>query len=396
MELKERIRQLAVDILPRVIGDRRRLHQNPELSFREFKTAAYVKSRLDEMEIPWKVVTETGIAALITGDLPSGEVVALRADMDALPITEMNSCTYVSENPGVMHACGHDAHTASLLGAAFILKKLTRHFGGTVKLIFQPGEEMLPGGASLMIREGVLEDPHPTAVFGQHVMPSLESGKIAIRKGKHMASMDEIIVRVKGKGGHGAQPHLNIDPVSITAQIIVALQQVVSRMADPTMPTVLSFGKMIANGAINVIPDEVYLEGTFRTFSESWRNEAHLRMKKIAESLASGMGGSCEFKIVKGYPFLTNEEKLTEQVTNLAVDYLGKENVIPADLWMAAEDFSYFSQERDACFYLLGVGNNKKNIGASLHSPHFDIDENALSISTGLMAFIAISRMGNR
>ncbi|MEO6964168.1 MAG: amidohydrolase, partial [Puia sp.] len=191
MELKERIRQLVADILPRVIVDRRHLHQNPELSFREFKTAAYVKSRLNEMEIPWKVVTETGIAALITGDLPSGEVVALRADMDALPITEMNSCTYVSENPGVMHACGHDAHMASLLGTAFILKKLTPHFGGTVKLIFQPGEEMLPGGASLMIREGVLEDPHPAAVFGQHVMPSLESGKVAIRKGKHMASMDE-------------------------------------------------------------------------------------------------------------------------------------------------------------------------------------------------------------
>ena len=210
-----------------------------------------------------------------------------------------------------------------------------------------------------------------------------------------MASMDEIFVTVKGKGGHGAQPHRNIDPVMITAQILVALQQVVSRMADPSIPSVLSFGKVIANGAINVIPDEVYLEGTFRTLAEGWRYEAHDRMKKIAESIATGLGGSCDFNIVKGYPVLVNEEKLTEQVTVLAGEYLGKENVIPTEIWMAAEDFSYYSQQRDSCFYLLGTGNSGKGINASLHSPYFDIDENALSLSTGLMAYIAIGRLGN-
>jgi amidohydrolase len=395
MDFREQIQQQAREILPQVIRDRRHLHQHPELSFREYETAAYIKRRLDEMNIPWKAITETGIVALVTGEHPSEQVVALRADMDALPIAEMNSSDYVSANGGVMHACGHDAHTASLLGTAAILKKLSKNFGGTVKLIFQPGEEKLPGGASLLIREGVLENPHPSAVFGQHVMPSIEVGKIGIRKGKHMASMDELLVTVRGKGGHGAQPQQNIDPVMITAQILVALQQIVSRMADPAMPTVLSFGKVIANGAINVIPDEVYLEGTFRTFSESWRDEAHEKMKKLAESIAVGMGGSCDFRIIKGYPFLVNDDKLAEQVITLAGEYLGKENVLPVDVWMAAEDFAYYSQERASCFYLLGTGNAGKGIKASLHSPRFDIDEQALSLSTGLMAYLAIKRMGN-
>jgi amidohydrolase len=283
--LKEKIQALAEGIHDDVIGLRRHLHQNPELSFAEYQTSAFVKTQLDALGITWTAMADTGVVALIRGDKPSDAVLALRADMDALPIVEANDVPYKSLNEGVMHACGHDVHTSSLLGVARILKELKPDFGGTVKLIFQPAEERLPGGASIMIKEGVLENPKPQAVIGQHVMPLIDAGKIGIRSGKYMASTDEIYVTVKGKGGHGAQPQQNIDPVVITSHIIIALQQVVSRIADPKLPTVLSFGKVIANGATNVIPNDVYLEGTFRTMDEEWRAEAHRRMKKMAEGI---------------------------------------------------------------------------------------------------------------
>jgi len=388
------IREEANKIFDTVLQYRRHLHANPELSFKEYETSAFVKTRLDDLGIPWKEVAGTGVTALVKGDKPSDKLIALRADMDALPIKEANKLEYTSKNDCVMHACGHDAHTASLLGTAHILQSIKNKFAGTVKLIFQPGEEKLPGGASLMLKEGVL-DPKPIAVIGQHVSPVIEQGKIGVRKGKFMASMDEIIVEVNGKGGHGAQPHQNIDPVVISANIIVAMQQIVSRMSDPAMPTVLSFGKVIADGAINVIPDKVYMEGTFRTLDEKWRSEAHIRMTKMAKSIAESMGGSCDFKIVRGYPFLINEEKLTEEVFGFAQEYLGKENVIEADQWMAAEDFASYSQQADACFFLLGIRNEKKGITSSLHTPTFNIDEDALQMSTGLMAHIALRKLGN-
>ena len=274
------------------------------------------------------------------------------------------------------------------------MKSIKSQFGGTVKLIFQPGEEKLPGGASLMIKEGVLNTPRPSAVIGQHVSPTVDAGKIAIRKGKFMASMDEIFITVRGKGGHGAQPHQNIDPVIIAAHILVALQQIVSRAANPTLPTVLSFGKLIANGAINIIPDEVYIEGTFRALDEGWRTEAHGRIKKMAESIAESMGGRCDVKINRGYPLLINEENLTAQVRSFVEEYLGKENVIDADMWMAAEDFAWYSQAIDSCFYLLGTRSKEKGIVSSLHTPTFNIDETALALSTGLMAYIAMRRLG--
>ena len=393
--LLDEIKLRANKIHDLVIKNRRHLHAHPELSFHEYETSAFVKTQLDEMGISWVPLTQTGVVAIIKGEHPSERVIALRADMDALPITEANDVPYSSKNNGVMHACGHDVHTSSLLGTANILQSIRHKFGGTVKLIFQPGEEKLPGGASLMIKEGVLKNPVPDVVIGQHVSPLIEAGRIGIRKGKFMASMDEILVTVRGKGGHGAQPHQNIDPVMITAQILVSLQQIVSRMANPTLPTVLSFGKLIANGAINVIPDEVYMEGTFRTLDEDWRAEAHARMKKMAEAIAESMGGSCDFNINKGYPFLINEEKLTEQVSAFAGEYLGKENVEEVDIWMAAEDFAYYSQSSDSCFYLLGIGNKEKGIVSSLHTPTFDIDENALVTSVGLMAYIAVKQLGN-
>ena len=393
--LVQEIKKISEKIHEEIVVFRRHLHAHPELSFKEYQTSAFVKEKLAAMGITWKPVADTGILASISGEIPSEDVIALRADMDALPIQEMNKVSYASQYPNVMHACGHDFHTSSLLGTARILHQLKDRFRGTVKFFFQPGEEVIPGGASHMIRDGVLENPRVNAVIGQHGMPRLEVGKIGIRKGKHMASMDSLFVRIIGRGGHGAQPHLNIDPVVIASHIILALQQIVSRMAHPGDPTVLSFGKVIANGAINVIPDEVYMEGTFRAMNETWRNEAHKRMIKMAEDIADSMGAKCEFTIQRGYPFLVNEEKLTEQVRGFAVDYLGQENVLDEDIWMAAEDFAYYSQVTDSCFYLCGVGNREKGIQSSLHTPTFDIDENALAISTGLMAYIALKRLGN-
>ena len=393
--MKEKIQDLAKTIFDDVVATRRHLHSHPELSFHEVETSAFIAKKLDELGLTYERMADNGLVALIKGEKPSDQVVALRADMDALPILETNDVPYKSKNTGVMHACGHDAHTSSLLGTAKILTSLKSEFGGTVKLIFQPAEEKLPGGASLMIKEGVLQNPTPQAVIGQHVMPFIDAGKVGFRAGKYMASADEIYVTVKGKGGHAAQPQQNIDPVLITAHILTALQQVVSRFADPKTPSVLSFGKVIANGATNVIPNEVYLEGTFRTMDEAWRAEAHVKMKKLAEGIAESMGGSCDFNIMKGYPFLVNEEKLTASARGFAEEYLGKENVLDLDIWMAAEDFAYYSQVADSCFYRLGTRNESRGITSSVHTPTFDVEESALQLSTGLMAYLAVKQLGN-
>jgi amidohydrolase len=392
---KEKIQELSSSIFNEVVANRRHLHSHPELSFHEVETSAYVAKKLDELGLGYHRMAENGLVALIKGDKPSDKVVALRADMDALPITEANNVSYKSQNTGVMHACGHDAHTSSLLGTAKILTELKGQFAGTVKLIFQPAEEKLPGGASLMIKEGVLENPKPQAVLGQHVMPLIDAGKVGFRAGKYMASTDELYVTVKGKGGHGAQPQQNIDPVIITAHILTALQTIISRYNDPKSPSVLSFGKVIANGATNVIPNEVYLEGTFRTMDEAWRNDAHKKMKKMAEGIAESMGGSCDFNIMRGYPFLINEEKLTAATRGHAEDYLGKENVLDLDIWMAAEDFAYYSQVADSCFYRLGTRNESRGITSSVHTPTFDVEEDAFKVSTGLMAYLALKQLGN-
>lgn len=394
MSLLEPIRNLARKYHGDIIVCRRHLHQHPELSFHEFETQRFVETRLTEFGITdFKRMANTGVVALLKGKNADKRTVALRADLDALPIVEANAVDYKSKNEGVMHACGHDVHTASLLGVARILHELRDRFEGTVKLIFQPGEEKLPGGASLMIKEGVLENPKPASVIGQHVMPQIPAGKVGFRKGLYMASTDELYVTVHGKGGHGAMPHLNIDPVMITAQILVALQQIVSRFAKPSLPTVLSFGKVIANGATNVIPDKVCLEGTFRTLNEEWRDEAHRRMKHMAEQIAESMGGRCEFEIRRGYPFLVNDEDLTDRSRRWAEEYVGKENVEDLEIWMAAEDFAFYSQQAKACFYRLGVRNEAKGITSSVHTPTFDIDESALETGMGLMAWLAIREL---
>lgn len=393
--IDDKIRDLSEGIYTKVVANRRHLHAHPELSFLEVKTQAYVANRLKELDITYEAKAGTGLVAILKGNKPSDKVIALRADMDALPIQELNTVAYKSQKEGIMHACGHDVHTASLLGTAEILSHIRDDFGGTVKFIFQPGEEKIPGGASMMISEGALKNPSPQGILGQHVLPQLEVGKVGFRPGKYMASADELYVTVHGKGGHGAMPNFNTDPVLIAAHIIVALQQVVSRMADPKMPTVLSFGTVSAKGATNVIPDSVYMEGTFRTLDEKWRADALSRMKKLAEGMAESMGGTCDFKILRGYPFLVNDEALTLSSKSHAQHYVGKENVVDLDIWMAAEDFAFYTQETRACFYRLGTRNEAQGIVSGVHTPTFNIDENALKLSTGLMAYLAIKELGN-
>ena len=389
-----KIKDIASNLHEEIRTIRRHIHQNPELSFQEFNTQNYVWEQLDATGIANKQkIANTGIVAIIEGKNPSKKVVALRGDMDALPIIEANDVPYKSNNNGVMHACGHDVHTSCLLGAAKIINQLKGEFEGTVKLVFQPGEEKLPGGASVMIKEGVLKNPEVTNIIGQHVMPLLPVGKVGFRKGLYMASTDEIYMTIRGKGGHGAQPHQNIDPIVAMAQVITALQQVVSRVASPIIPSVLSFGKVIANGATNIIPNEVYLEGTFRTLDEEWRAKAHKSIVKIAKGVSESLGCQCDIEIRKGYPFLKNNPELTQTAIDNAINYMGAENVVDLDIWMAAEDFSYYSQELPACFYRLGTRNDAKNISSHVHTPTFDIDEDALPIGMGLMAWLAISEL---
>jgi amidohydrolase len=388
------IKALATEFLPDVVAVRRHMHTHPELSFQEFETSAYIQSKLTEWGIPFKNnIVKTGIVATIEGKNPQSKTIALRADIDALPIVEENDVPYKSVNTGVMHACGHDAHTSSLMGAARILNTLKDNFDGTVRMLFQPGEERIPGGAKLMIEEGVLDNPRPHSILGQHVLPQLQAGKVGFKGGMFMASADEIYVTVHGKGGHGAMPHLAIDPVLIAAHIVVALQQVVSRRSNPLVPTVLTFGKVVANGSTNIIPNEVYMEGTFRTMNEEWRAKAHEIMKTTAESLAQSMGATCEFKILKGYPFLVNDEEVTNRARQGAIEFLGAENVVELESRMTAEDFAYYTQLMPACFYRLGTGNAARNITSGIHTPTFDIDESSLETGMGLMAYLAVKEL---
>ncbi len=393
-DLKNRILELSKIYHHEVISWRRHIHANPELSMQEYQTSAYVAALLDEFGIAYeKGIAKTGIVALIYGKNPEKKTIALRADMDALPILEANDLDYKSKNNGVMHACGHDVHTSSLLGTAKILSELKDDFEGTVKLFFQPSEERYPGGAIQMIKAGALENPRPKHVFGQHVYPELEAGKVGFRSGQYMASTDEIFLTVKGKGGHAAQPSRNIDPILIASHIIVALQQIVSRHNSPEMPTVLSFGRIIGDGQTNIIPNEVKIAGTIRTFDEKWRKEAHQKITKMAQSIAEGMGGSCDVFVDAGYPFVYNDPQITENARGWAIELLGKENVIELPIRMTAEDFSYFANEVPSCFYRLGVANESLGINSSLHTPTFNVDEKSLQTGMSLMAWIAVNTL---
>ena len=396
MSLLQHIQQQSKAIASEVVQWRRHLHANPELSYMEFNTAKFVSQTLRESGLtPTEGFAGTGVVALIEGKNPSRKVIALRADMDALPILEANAVDYKSRNPGVMHACGHDVHTTSLLGTAKILCGARHLFEGSVKLLFQPGEEKNPGGATYMIRDGALENPRPAGIIGQHVMPILPVGKIGFREGMYMASSDEIYLNVVGKGGHAAAPELVIDPVLIASHIIVALQQVISRNASPRQPTVLSFGKIIGDGATNIIPNEVSIAGTFRALNEQWREDGLLKIKKMAIHIAEGMGGRCDVMISRGYPYLENNPELTRRLRAAAEEYVGKENVVDLDVTLGSEDFAFYSHIIPASFYRLGTRNEAKGITSYVHTPTFDIDEDALAIGPGLMAWMAVNELKN-
>lgn len=390
MTLKQQIEALTETLYPKVVSWRRHLHQNPELAFQEFETAKFVSSILTEYNIPHQTgIAKTGIIALIKGKNPDSKCIALRADLDALPITEKNTHDFVSKNQGLMHACGHDYHTATLLGAGVILNELKSELEGTIKLIFQPSEEKMPGGAKVMIDEGVLENPKVDYIFGQHVTPEVQTGLVGVRQGEFMASADELYLTVKGKGGHAAFPETLTDPVITAAHILTNLQQVISRKRNPFIPAVLSFGVLEAKGATNIIPDEVKIEGTLRAMDENWRKEAHIWIKEIAENTAKSLGCQCDVNIVVGYPCLKNDDSLTQHASDLAQEMLGTENVFEIEKRMGAEDFAYYSQKIPACFFRVGTGGNAATRNG-LHTSNFDIDEEAIKTSLKLFSWLGL------
>lgn len=388
MELLAHIQSLAKAYAAEFIAVRRHLHAHPELSYQEFETSLYVQEQLRVMGIGFEQKATTGLVALLEGKDPSSRVIALRADMDALQIQEENKVSYCSMNEGVMHACGHDVHTSILLGAAKILQETKEQWSGTVKLLFQPGEEKNPGGASFMIRDGALQNPSPSGIIALHVHPGLSVGKLSFRKGRVMASADEIYITIKGKGGHAAAPHLTADTILIASQLIVSLQQIISRNNNPLSPSVLSICSIQGGHTTNVIPSEVKLKGTFRAMDEAWRFKAHELITKQAIGLVESMGGEIDLVIDIGYPTVDNDPAFTGANWQLAETYMGKENVEETEMRMGAEDFGYYTQQIPGCFFRLGVRNEAKGIIHNVHTPKFDIDENAIETGIGIMAWL--------
>jgi len=391
MNLEKQISNILTDtLLEEIITIRRQLHQYPELSFNENKTSETIRGFLDTWGIAYTYPhVKTGIVASITGE-QKGKRIALRSDMDALPITEQSGLSFASLNKGVMHACGHDMHMASMLGTIRLLDKLKHEIQGEVLFLFQPGEELLPGGANLMLEEGVFKGREPHMIIAQHVLPEMEAGHVGFKAGMYMAANDEVYIRVKGKGGHAALRQHIKDPILMASQILLNLQKDIMSKAPGDSPTVLSFGKVLADGATNVIPDEVILEGTFRTMNEEWREEAHKLIESLASTTASAMGGSVEVEIRHGYPFLHNNEQITRESKKLAVQLLGKEKVEDMDIRMTAEDFAWFTQRIPGMMYRFGVAYPGSEQPYSLHSPRFKVNESALKTGISLLSFLAI------
>ncbi|WP_426791006.1 M20 metallopeptidase family protein [Sphingobacterium sp. WOUb80] len=391
--LKELNAKIAA-VFPKIVSIRRHIHQHPELSFQEYETSAYIQQQLRELGIPFEVVAQTGVVAVLTGQKSaSDDIVVLRADIDALPIDEQNDVDYKSKNSGVMHACGHDFHTANLLGAASLLNDYKTEFSGKIVLLFQPAEEKIPGGAIQVLESGILESFGGTikAVLGLHVSPRVSVGKVGLRSGRFMASSDEFYFTIKGRGGHAAEPHRAVDPIMIGAQLLTTLQQVVSRKANPDVPSVLTFGRFIGDGAANVIPEEVKLAGTFRTMDEVWRKEALEMVAEIAATLPVSLGAKIEVEVRHGYPALYNDPALTQKVKTIIAETMG--NSVPQDLeiWMAAEDFAYYSYRYPSLFMLIGTNNDDSTTQYGLHNPQFNLDEKAFETSIAVLVNAAIS-----
>ncbi len=393
----EIIKGYAREYSAEVIGWRRHLHRHPELSQQEFGTMAFVTDRLRDMGLqPQTGIGKTGVMAMIRGGIdPDGYCVALRADYDALPLTEATGLPFASENEGVMHACGHDMHTSSLLGAAKILTTIRERLKGSVMLIFEPSEEMYPGGARMMMDDGLFNAVMPNEIYSFHCLPEMEMGRIGMKKGRYMASTDELYWTVKGKGGHGATPHMSVDPILIASHIVVALQQLVSRNAPPMMPTVLSFGKFIGEGRTNIIPDEVKMEGIIRTFDPQWRLDCHEKIRKMSCGIAESMGGQCDLFIDFGYPPVINDDACTQQVHDNGVDYLGADNVDWLDLRMTAEDFAFFAQKIPACYFRVGI-HVPGTPYCNLHRPDLLVDERSMEIASGFEAYNAFMALERR
>lgn len=395
MSLKDKIDDLVLSSYKELISTRNYLHQNPELSFQEYNTAKYICSRLDDLEIPYeKGIAGTGVVALIRGVNPNSKCIALRADIDALPIQELSEVDYASKNKGVMHACGHDVHTTCLLGAAKVLNSLKDEFSGTVKLIFQPGEEQLPGGASIMINEGVLRNPLVEKIIALHVYPNLEVGRLGFKSGEYMAACDELYLEIKAKGGHAALVPSSENPIVVFAELLPKLEKYISSLSDKSNEYVFAVGKVLANGATNVIPHEVKAEGTFRTMNEQWRKMMHLKMEAFVKDFLQSRNMYGGLLIKKGYPNLFNDNEFTNSVKNSAVEFLGEHKVVKINKRMTAEDFSFFSQEIPACFFRLGVRNEELGIVHGVHHAQFDIDERALAVGAGVLAYISIKELG--
>jgi hippurate hydrolase len=392
----ERIKSLAKKYAPEFIEVRHHLHAHPELSYQEFETSKFVQQKLKEFNIPFEIKATTGIVGVIKGKNPASRVIALRADMDALPIAEKNEVSYKSKNEGVMHACGHDVHTTCLLGASRILSETTNDWEGTVKLFFQPGEERNPGGASLLIKDGALENPKPECIFALHVNPQLEVGNLSFREGIAMASADEIYITVKSKGGHAAAPHLTTDTILVASHLVVSLQQIISRNNNPFSPSVLSITSFQGGFTTNVIPTEVKLMGTFRAMNEEWRFKAHELIKKQTKELVASMGAEADVHIDVGYPCVYNNEELYIKARKIAEDFMGEKNVSETEMRMGAEDFGYYSQKIPGCFFRLGTANKEKGITAGVHTPVFNIDESAIETGIGIMAtFGALAQLND-
>ncbi|MEZ4937235.1 MAG: M20 family metallopeptidase [Crocinitomicaceae bacterium] len=388
------IQQEIAQIFDQIVSWRRHLHANPELSFQEKETSSFIASLLTEWGIEYSsCFGGYSLVATLKGQRPGNKCIALRADIDALPIQEENDVDYRSKQSGIMHACGHDVHTANLLGVLAIMKEQTAEFGGTIKFIFQHAEEKLPGGASIMIEKGVLENPKVDEIYGLHVFPELEVGKVGFRSGMYMASCDELYFTVKGKGGHGAMPHKVIDPIQISAQIIQGLQTVNSRRYDPAIPSVVSIGRIEGMGATNVIPDEVKMQGTFRTLDEEWRKMGHRFIQEIAQGIAKSNGGDCEVEIIKGYPYLENHEGITDEAKRTAISLLGEDRVVDLPIRLTGEDFAFYSHKIPACFFRLGVRNESKGIIHGVHNSRFDVDEACFQTGVLVMSGILLSRL---
>jgi amidohydrolase len=393
------LREDIDEILPGVIADRRDLHEHPELAYQEFRTSGIVADRLRALGVEdvRTGIAQTGVTGLIRGRKGGdGPTVLLRADMDALPIHEENEVDYRSQTPGVMHACGHDAHTAMLLGTARLLMERRDDFAGTVKLLFQPSEELPPGGAKPMIDAGVLEDPKVDAAFGIHIAQDSPVGVIEVRPGPAMAAADRFSITIRGKGGHGAKPQDTIDPIVIGAQIVTAMQTLVARNIDPTQEAVVTVGVFKAGQAFNVIPDTAELGGTVRTFTAANRDYLERRIEELVRGIATAMGAEVDFSYVRGYPATVNDPAMTELVRQEASRVVGEEGVRDGDLMMGAEDFSYFLEAVPGAFWFVGSQNPERGLVWGHHHPRFDLDEAAMAIGMESMVNVALRFLSSK